>query len=105
MTSSVPSGHPPDGTDASHNLFLGGYYARLIENSLHWVLDVVFREDDSRHHAGNSCENLALLRKLAISLLKQEEASDASLKTKRLCCCWDHDYLAKVLAADNVEDA
>ena len=37
-----------------------------IENSLHWVLDVVFREDESRHHAGNSCENLALLRKLAI---------------------------------------
>ena len=76
-----------------------------IENSLHWVLDVVFREDDSRHHAGNSCENLALLRKLAISLLKQEEASDASLKTKRLRCGWDNDYLAKVLAADNVEEA
>jgi len=76
-----------------------------IENSLHWVLDVVFREDDSRHHAGNSCENLALLRKLAISLLKQEEASDASLKTKRLRCGWDNDYLAKVLAANNVDDA
>jgi len=43
--------------------------------------------------------------KLAISLLKQEEVSDASLKTKRLRCGWDHDYLAKVLAADNVEDA
>jgi predicted transposase YbfD/YdcC len=76
-----------------------------IENSLHWVLDVVFREDDSRHHAGNSCENLALLRKLAISLLKQEKTSDASLKTKRLRCGWDDDYLAKVLAANNVEDA
>jgi predicted transposase YbfD/YdcC len=76
-----------------------------IENSLHWVLDVVFREDDSRHHAGNSCENLALLRKLAISLLKQEQTSDASLKTRRLRCGWDNDYLAKVLAANNVEDA
>jgi predicted transposase YbfD/YdcC len=76
-----------------------------IENSLHWVLDVVFREDESRHHAGNSCENLALLRKLAISLLKQEKASGASLKTKRLRCGWDNDYLAKVLAATNVEDA
>ncbi|MBV8610567.1 MAG: hypothetical protein JO034_24325 [Singulisphaera sp.] len=72
---------------------------------MHWVLDVVFREDDSRHHAGNSCEDLALLRKLAISLLKREEAPDASLKTKRLRCGWDYDYLAKVLAADNVEDA
>jgi predicted transposase YbfD/YdcC len=76
-----------------------------IENSLHWVLDVVFREDDSRHHAGNSCENLALLRKLAISLLKQEKTSKDSLKTQRLRCGWDDGYLAKVLAANNVEDA
>jgi predicted transposase YbfD/YdcC len=76
-----------------------------IENAPHWVLDVVFREDESRHHAGNSGENLALLRRLAISLLKQEESSDASLKTKRLRCGWDDDYLAKVLATSNVEDA
>jgi hypothetical protein len=69
-----------------------------IENSLHWILEVVFREDESRYHAGHSCENLALLRKLAISLLKQEETSKASLKTKRLRCGWDDDYLAKVLA-------
>ena len=76
-----------------------------IENSLHWVLDVVFREDESRHHAGNSGENLALLRRLAISLLKQEESSKDSLKTRRLRCGWDDEYLAKVLAADKVEDA
>jgi predicted transposase YbfD/YdcC len=75
-----------------------------IENSLHWVLDVVFREDESRHHAGNSGENLALLRRLAISLLKQEESND-SLKTKRLRCGWDDNYLAKVLATGEVEDA
>ncbi len=72
---------------------------------MHWVLDVVFREDDSRHGAGHSGENLALLRRLAISLLKQEKATDASLKTRRLRCGWDDDYLAKVLAANNVEDA
>ena len=54
--------------------YLGAIRAHWgIENSLHWVLDVVFREDESRHHAGNSCENLALLRKLAIGLLKQEK--------------------------------
>jgi predicted transposase YbfD/YdcC len=76
-----------------------------IENSWHWVLDVVFREDESRHHAGNSCENLALLRKLAISLLKQEETSKASLKTKRLRCGWDDEYLAKVLAVKELEGA
>ena len=75
-----------------------------IENSLHWVLDMVFREDESRHHVGHSCENLALLRKLAIGLLKKE-ASDASLKTKRLRCGWDDGYLAKVLAANEVENA
>jgi predicted transposase YbfD/YdcC len=76
-----------------------------IENSLHWVLDVVFREDESRHHAGHSCENLALLRKLAIGLLKQEKASKASLKTKRLRCGWDDAYLAEVLASKQVDDA
>ena len=76
-----------------------------IENGLHWVLDVVFREDESRHHEGNSGENLALLRRLAISLLKQEKSSDDSLKTKRLRCGWDDHYLAKVLAAGEVEDA
>jgi predicted transposase YbfD/YdcC len=76
-----------------------------IENSLHWVLDVVFREDESRHHAGHSGENLALLRRLAISLLKQETSSKDSLKTKRLRCGWNNEYLAKVLAANKVEDA
>ncbi len=86
--------------------YLGAIRAHWgIENSLHWVLDVVFREDESRHHAGNSCENLALMRKLAVGLLKQEKSSDASLKTKRLRCGWDDGYLAKVLAANNVEDA
>jgi predicted transposase YbfD/YdcC len=76
-----------------------------IENSLHRVLDVVFREDESRHHAGTSCENLSPPRKLAIGLLKQEKASRASLKTKRLRCGWEDAYLAEVLAANNIEDA
>jgi len=76
-----------------------------IENSLHWVLDVVFREDESRHQAGHSGANLALLRKLALSLLKQETTLGASLKTKRLRCGWDDDYLAQVLTAACLEDA
>ena len=66
---------------------------------------MVFREDESRHHAGHSGENLGLLRRLAISLLKQEKTSNSSLKTKRLRCGWDDGYLAKVLAANKVEDA
>lgn len=76
-----------------------------IENSLHWVLDVVFREDDSRHYAGNSGENLALLRRWAISLLKQEKTPEVSLKTKRLRCGWDNDFLTKVLKTIDLGDA
>lgn len=76
-----------------------------IENSLHWVLDVVFREDESRHHAGNSGENLGLLRRLALSLLSQEKTTAASLKTKRLRCGWDDDYLAKVITSAVLRDA
>jgi predicted transposase YbfD/YdcC len=91
------------GTADEYRSAIRGHWG--IENSLHWVLDVVCREDESRHHAGNSGENLALLRKLALSLLKQERTSNASLKTKRLRCGWDDDYLAKVLAENNVVDA
>ena len=65
-------------------LLLGGDAG--IEDSLHRALDVVFREDESRHHTSSSGENLSLLRRLAISLLKQEQTSKASLKTKRLRC-------------------
>ena len=91
------------GTAQEYLSAIRGHWA--IENSLHWVLDVVFREDESRHHAGNGGGNLALLRRLAIGLLKQEKSSDDSLKTKRLRCGWDDGYLAKVLAAGQVEDS
>ncbi len=93
MTASVPSRCPPGGTDASHNFLLGGYCARLIENSLHWVLDVCFREDDQRHWAGNSAENLSWLRKLALCLLKAEKNSKGkSIATRRLLAGWKNDY-------------
>jgi predicted transposase YbfD/YdcC len=48
-----------------------------IENSLHWVLDVSFREDEQRHWAGHSAENLSWMRKLALCLLKAEPTSKA----------------------------
>ena len=76
-----------------------------IEDSLHWALDVVFREDESRRQAGHSGENFAVLRELALSPLKQEKTSKASFKTKRLRCGWDNDYLAQVLAVNEDEDA
>jgi hypothetical protein len=97
MTSSVPSGHPPDGTDASHNLFLGGYYARLIENTCHWSLDVTYREDESRTRHPHLRENLAWLNRFTLSLLKQHPGRD-SLAMKRRSCGWNEDFLLEVLA-------
>ena len=68
-----------------------------IENSLHWVLDVAFREDDSRVRAGNAPENLALIRKLTHNLLKHETTLKRGIKTKRLVAAWDRKYLLKLL--------
>jgi len=68
-----------------------------IENSLHWVLDVAFREDESRIRKGNSAENFAIMRHIALSLLKQEKSLKRGIKGKRLKAGWDNDYLLKVL--------
>lgn len=70
-----------------------------IETSLHWVLDVSFREDDSRLHKGHGQENMALIRRLAASLLHQEPTCKAGIACKRKCAGWDNDYMLKVLAA------
>lgn len=67
-----------------------------IEDTLHWVLEVTFREDGSRVRAGHGAENLALVRRLALSLLKQDD-SKGSLKGKRLRAGWDNDFLLKIL--------
>jgi predicted transposase YbfD/YdcC len=71
-----------------------------IENSLHWVLDVVFDEDHCRIRDRRASQNFALLRKLALTLLKNEK-SDAkkSVARKRKRAGWDHDYLFQVLGA------
>jgi predicted transposase YbfD/YdcC len=69
-----------------------------IENGLHWILDVVFREDDSRKRAGHAGANLAMIRKVAVSLLRRAPGKGSSI-TKRLKAGWDDDYLLQVLLA------
>ena len=68
-----------------------------MENSLHWSLDVAFREDDSRIRERNLAENAAVLRHIALALLKADKGTQASIKTKRLTAGWNEDYLAKLL--------
>ena len=70
-----------------------------IENSLHWVLDVSFREDESRIRKDNAPENFAVLRHMALNLLKKETSLKKSVKSKQLRAGWDNHYLQKVLNA------
>jgi predicted transposase YbfD/YdcC len=71
-----------------------GHWA--IENTLHWCLDVTFREDDSRVRERNLTNNMAWLKRFAISLLKQVQ-DKRSVAMRRRVCGWNEDYLAQVL--------
>jgi predicted transposase YbfD/YdcC len=68
-----------------------------VENKVHWVMDVCFREDQSRARAGNAAENLATLRRLALNMLRQEKTKKRGIKGKQLNAGWDHAYLLKLL--------
>jgi predicted transposase YbfD/YdcC len=68
-----------------------------IENSLHWQLDVTFGEDQCRVRKGSADTNLSILRRTALSLLKNEPTAKVGIKNKRLTAAWDETYLEQVL--------
>lgn len=70
-----------------------------IENRLHWSLDVIFGEDQSRVRKDHGPANLSMLRRLALSILQQDSSSKDSLRGKRLSAGWDEDRLLKILTA------
>ena len=69
-----------------------------VENGLHWVLDVTFREDASRVRERNAARNLALLRKIALNLARADATLKASLKGKRKHAGWDDAFMAALIA-------
>src|SRR5215467_2671369 len=68
-----------------------------VENALHWVLDVSFREDDCRIRQGNGAQNMAVLRHMALNLLRRESGHKRGIKARRKRAGWDRDYLLQVL--------
>jgi len=68
-----------------------------VENNLHWVLDMAFREDESRARKDNSAENFNVLRQIALNILKSEKSFKGSITDKQFKCLLDTDYLNKIL--------
>ena len=69
----------------------------LVENKLHWQLDVSFNEDQNRLRSGYAAENFSMMNKIALNLLKNEKSVKVGVKTKRLKAGWDENYMMKVL--------
>lgn len=71
----------------------------LIENPLHWCLDIAFNENQSRMRKGYAAENMNILRHMCLNMLKQENSCKMGIKGKRKRCGWDQEYLKKVLCS------
>lgn len=82
--------------DDAAQLLMATRYHWAVENSLHWVLDVIFREDDARLRIGHAAQNMALLRQLSLNILKMTQSKD-SIRTKRYTSALDTAYLEKLL--------
>jgi predicted transposase YbfD/YdcC len=76
------------------NKYIRDHWA--VENNLHWTLDVVFREDEQRKRANHAAKNFAIVRKIALNLLKKDTGKE-SLRSKRLKAAWNKDFLIKLL--------
>ena len=68
-----------------------------VENNLHWTLDMTFREDEQRKRDKYAAQNFAIVRKIALNLLKKENSNKISLRTKRLKAGWNNEFLIKIL--------
>ena len=75
-----------------------GHWA--IENSLHWVLDVVFNEDAQKNRKDNSTENMAVIRHTALNIMKNDPSIKLSMKQMRKKLEWDHDYAMSLIFGD-----
>ena len=74
-----------------------------IENKLHWVLDVALDEDRSRVRKDQAPENFAVLRHIALNLLKQEKTAKGGIHAKQFQAALNEEYLLKVLASGNLD--
>jgi predicted transposase YbfD/YdcC len=72
-----------------------------IENQLHWVLDIAFREDESRIRKDHVAENLAVLRHMALNLLKNDKTAKGGIHAKRLQAGWNNEYLLTIRKNSN----
>lgn len=75
-----------------------------VENALHWVLDVTFREDRNRSRAANAQANLGVLRRVALSLLKNAPELKGSVDSRRKQAGWDGNTMEKVLFGQQISE-